>query len=69
MERALRKMDQVKYQGEIEKYLQILENLNIVAQVTGIAWRSMGKNRLPLDALHHLRNQEYGSDLEWLAAI
>jgi len=35
-ETALRTMDQVNYQWDIEKYVQDLENLNIVAQVTGI---------------------------------
>jgi len=36
-ERALRRMELVKYQGDMEKYLPELENLNIRAQVTGIA--------------------------------
>jgi len=62
-------MELVKYQGDIEKYLQELENLNIQAQVTGIAWRYMVEKRLPLEALRRLSNQEYGSDPEWLAAI
>jgi len=68
-ERALMKMDQVKYEGDIERYLLGLENLNILAQVTGIAWRSMVEKGLPLEALCGLSNQEYGSNLEWLAAI
>ena len=68
-ERALRRMELVKYQGDIEKYLLELENLNIQAQVTGITWRYMVEKRLPLEALRRLSNQEYGSDPEWLAAI
>jgi len=68
-ERALRRMELVKYQGDKEKYLLDLENLNIQAQVTGIAWRYMVEKRLPLEALCRLSNQEYGSDPEWLAAI
>jgi len=68
-ERALRRMELVKYQGDIEKYLVELENMNIQAQVTGIAWRYMVEKRLPLEALRHLSNQEYGSDPVWLAAI
>ena len=68
-ERALRRMELVKYQGDIEKYLLELENLNIQAQVTGIAWRYMLEKRLPLEALRRLSNQEYGSDPEWHAAI
>jgi len=68
-ERALRRMELAKYQGDIEKYLLELENLNIQAQVTGIAWRYMVEKRLPLEALRRLSNQEYGSDPEWLEAI
>ena len=68
-ERALRRMELIKYQGDIEKYLLELENLNIQAQVTGIAWRYIVEKRLPLEALRRLSNQEYGSDAEWLAAI
>ena len=59
----------VNYQGDIEKYLLDLENFNIQAQATGIAWRYMVEKRLPLEALRRLSNQEYGSDPEWLAAI
>jgi len=69
VERALRRMELVKYQGDIEKYLLDLENHNIQAQVTGIAWRYMVKKRLPLEAVRRLSNEEYGSDPEWLAAI
>jgi len=68
-ERALRRMELVKYQEDIEKYLLELENLNIQAQVTGIAWQYMVEKRLPLEALRRLSNQEYGSDPERLAAI
>ena len=68
-ERALREMELVKYQDDIEKYLLDLENLNIKAQVTGIGWRSMVEKRLPLEALRQLSNQEYCSDPEWRAAI
>jgi len=46
-ERALRKIEQVKYQGDIEKYLLKLGNLKVVAQDTGIGWRSMVEKRLP----------------------
>ena len=69
VERALRRMELVKYEGDIEKYLLELENLNIQAQVTGIAWRYTVEKRLPFEALRRLSNQEYGSDPEWLAAI
>ena len=66
---ALRKMDQVKYQGDIEKYRWEFKNLNILAQVTGIAWRSMVEKGLLLDALRYLSNKECGRDTEWVVAI
>ena len=47
----LREMELVKYQGDIEKDLQDLENINIKAQVTGIAWRYMVEKMLPFEAL------------------
>jgi len=50
-ERAQRRMELVKYQGDIEKYLRELENLNLQAQVTGIAGGYMVEKRLPLEAL------------------
>jgi len=68
-ERAPRRMELVKYQGDIEKYLRELENLNIEAEVTGISWRYIVEKRLPLEALRQLSNQEYGSNPEWLVAI
>jgi len=68
-ERALRRMELIKYQGDIEKSLRELENLNIQAQVTGIVWRYMVAKWLPLKALRRRSNQEYSSDPEWLAAI
>jgi len=68
-ERALRGMELVKYQGDIERYLLDLENLNSHAQVTGIAWRYMVEKRSPLRVLRHPSNQEYSSHPESLAAI
>jgi len=68
-ERVVTKMHQVKYKGDLGKYLVDLENHNILAQVTGIAWQSMVEKLLQLEALRCLSNQEYRSDSEWLAAI
>jgi len=55
-------MDQVKYKGEIEKFLLELASLNIVVQVTGIAWGSIVKKGLPLKALRRPVNNVYGRD-------
>ena len=49
-QRALRDMEKVRYEGDIEKYLLTLENLNIDAEMSGVAWRNMIENRLPLEA-------------------
>ena len=68
-ELVLRRMELVRYQGDIEKYLPEVENPNIQAQVTGITWRYMVEKRLPMEALSGISNQEYRSEQEWLAAI
>jgi hypothetical protein len=62
-------MDKVTYVGDVEKYLLTLENLNIKAEVTGIAWRTMVERRLPLEALRRLSLQKYELDSDWLAAV
>ena len=36
-QRALRDVEKVRYEGDIEKYLLTLENLNIDAEMTGVA--------------------------------
>jgi len=41
----------VKYHGDIAKFLPEMENLDIQARVTGIAWRKMIENQIPEDAL------------------
>ena len=46
--RALRDMEKVRYEGDIEGCLLTLENLNIDAEMSGVAWRNMIQNRLPL---------------------
>ena len=49
-ERALRDMEKVRYEGDIEKYLITLENLNIDTEMSGVAWRNMIEKRLHLEA-------------------
>jgi len=46
-----------------------MENLNIHARVTGIAWRKMIEDELPLEALRPLSHREYVDDGEWLEAV
>jgi len=41
----------VKYHGDIAKFLPEMENLNIHAGVTGIAWSNMIEDQIAEDAL------------------
>jgi len=44
----------VKYRGDAAKFLMEMENLNIHARVTGIAWRKIIEDELPVEALRWL---------------
>ena len=46
-----------------------MENLNVLAGVTGIAWRKMIEDELPVEALRRLSHREYVDDGEWLEAV
>jgi len=46
-EKSLREMGSVKYPSDVAKFLMEMENLNIHARVTGIAWRKMIEDELP----------------------
>jgi len=68
-EKSLREMGFVKYRGDVAKFLMAMENLNIHARVTGIAWRKMIEDELPVEALRRLSHREYVADGEWLEAV
>jgi len=68
-EKSLLEMGSVKYRGDVAKFLMEMENLNIHARVTGIAWRKMSEDRLPVEALRRLSHREYVDDREWLEAV
>jgi len=68
-EKSLREMGSVKYRGDVAKFLIEMENLNIHARVTGIAWRKMIEDELPIEALRQLSHREYVDDGEWLEAV
>jgi len=68
-EKSLRGMGSVKYRGDVAKFLMGLENLNIHGRVTGIAWRKMIEDELPVEALQRLSHREYVDDGEWLEAV
>jgi len=51
VEKSLREIGSVNYRGDVAKFLTEMENLNIHARVTGIAWRKMIEDAIPEDAL------------------
>jgi len=62
-------MASVKYRGDVAKFLMEMENLNIHARVTGIAWRKISEDELPVEALRWHSYREYVDDGEWLEAV
>jgi len=67
--KSLREMGSVKYRGDVAKFLMEMENLNIHARVTGITWRKMIEDELPVEGLRRLSHREYVDDGEWLEAV
>ena len=55
-------MEKARYEGDIEKYLLTLENLNIDAEMSGVAWRNMIEKRLPLEAHRRWANKKFDLD-------
>jgi len=68
-EKSLRQMGSVKYHADVAKFLMEMENLNIHPRVTGIAWRKMIEDELPVEALRRISHREYVDDGEWLEAV
>jgi len=68
-EKSLGEMGSVKYRDDVTKFLMERENLNIHARVTGIAWRKMIEDELPVEVLRRLSHTEYVADGEWLEAV
>ena len=68
-EKALCKMSAVRYPGDITKFVLEMENLNIHAKITGVAWRKMIKNQLHEQALIRMSMHHYDDDAEWMAEI
>jgi len=69
VEKSLREMGSVKSRGDVAKFLMEMENLNIHARVTGIAWRKMIEDKLLIEAFRWLSHREYVYDGEWLEAV
>ena len=68
-QRALRDMEKVRYEGDIEKYLLTLENLNIDAEMSRVAWRNMIEKRLPLEARRRWAQNKFDLDSEFVEPV
>jgi hypothetical protein len=67
--RALEEMDKISYKGKIDTYLLLLENLNIKAGLTGIAWRVRVESKLPDEILRRLSYFKFANDDEWMETL
>jgi len=62
-------MGLVKYHGDVAKFLIEMENLNIHALVTRIAWRKIIEDEHPVQVLRRLAHREYVDDGELLEPV
>ena len=62
-------MEKVRYEGDIEKYLLTLENPNIDAEMSGVAWRNMIEKGLPWDARRGWAHKKFDLDSEFVEAV
>ena len=60
--RAPDEMNRISYKGKVNTYLLLLENLNIKAGLSGIAWRVRVESKLPQDILRHLSHFSFATD-------
>jgi len=67
--RALDEMDRISYKGKIDTCLRLLENLNIKAGLSGIAWRVRVESKLPQEILHRLSHFSFATDEEWMEIL
>ena len=63
-EKVLRKMATVKYHRDIAKFLLEMENLNIHAKVSRVAWRKMIEDQLPEEVLRRMSMDTHDDDDE-----
>ena len=68
-QRALRDMETVQYEVDIEKYLLTLENLNIDAKMTGVAWRHSIEKRLPIEARRRRAHKKVDLDSQFIKTV
>ena len=68
-QRALRDMEKVRYEGDIEKHQLTLENLNIDAEMTRVAWRHMIERRLPIEARRRWAHKKFDLDSQFIERV
>jgi len=67
--RALDEIDRISYKGKIDTYLLLLENLNIKAGLSGIAWRVRVESKLPQEILRRLSHFSFATDEGWMEIL
>ena len=68
--RALREMMKVRYKGDIDQFLLEIENWNVKARVTGVAFRKMIDDQIPDEAVRRMSMMDpIADDREWLEAV
>ena len=56
--KALRELYQLKYKGDIDEFLQLIESKNNRAKVTGIAFRKIVEDQVPEEAIRRMSMQQ-----------
>ena len=67
--KSLEKMNKVVFKGKIDTYLLLLENRNIKAGLTGIAWRVRVESGLTEDIICRLSHFKFANDEEWMETL
>ena len=62
-------MEKVRYQGDIEKYLLTLENRNIDAEMTAVAWRHIIEKRLPIEVRRRWARKKFDLDSQCIETV
>ena len=69
-EKALREMLKVRYKNDINQFVLELENWNVKAKVTGIAFRKFIRDQILDEAVRQMSmHQAYADDRDWIEAL
>ena len=68
--KALREMMKVRYKGDINQFLLEIENRNVMARVTGVAFRKMIDDQIPDEVVRRMSMMDpITDDRKWLEAV